>query len=878
MSYLFEEINSAIKFGVKKEVPDFIYEGLSEKIKLRDYQIEALKYFLVYDEGTLQKNKQIWTLFHMATGSGKTVMIAALILYYYQKGYRHFLFFVRNINIIDKTIDNLTNPNSKKYLFRNPLQIEGSIIKVNRVLNFQGNDGDAINICFTSNAGLQNSLGLTPQENSLSINDFEDNKVVMIADESHHLNAKTKNGYYTFEEDEDKSWESTATRAFRANKDNVLLEFTATCDLNNSYVKSKYEKLIVYNYPLSKFREDKYSKEIMSLPSTEDMLQRVFIALVVSEYRYKLFLNNKYDIKPIVMLKSKTITESTRFYEEFLEFLKHEFDYRYLETIKEASQGTEIINKAFEYFESENVSLENLAEEIKIHFAEEHCIPLNSVKGRISKDEAMLLNSLEDQSNPYRLIFVVDMLNEGWDVLNLFDIVRLYNERQGAHGKKEKVSKYTISEAQLIGRGARYFPFKVAEHQIENKRKYDTNQDNDLRICETLIYHCTTDSRYITEIRTALREIGLMNPTEPKRVELKLKDSFKREHFYKSGVFFTNDRIEKDRRDINELPNRLKSIAIEHKVISESGSLIEMFGDDIIKSTKSKSVTYKVKDLPEHVKTKAIRLFAQLSFKNLKEKFPNLSSTIEFMNSDKYLGDMLINYDLSYSQKPSNRDLLGGLSKLLAEISKYVSKIQVDYYGTTSFKEHNFKQHFGDVTRFIEVSSVPNGGEGFSQNDSSVSSIMRLDLTDADWYAYCDNFGTTEEKKFVKFFSNIVQRLNQSYEKVFLVRNERQVGIYDFDTGDRFEPDYLLFLSNSENGSDIYYQIFIEPKGDHLLEKDAWKEEFLRSINEQRIEYQVFLNNDRYKIWGLPFFNENNRLNEFSKEFDKVINGEKNAK
>ena len=41
-----------------------------------------------------------------------------------------------------------------------------------------------------------------------------------------------------------------------------------------------------------------------------------------------------------------------------------------------------------------------------------------------------------------------DMLNEGWDVLNLFDIVRLYETRQSGRGK---IAPYTIKEAQLIG-------------------------------------------------------------------------------------------------------------------------------------------------------------------------------------------------------------------------------------------------------------------------------------------------------------------------------------------------------------------------------------------------------------------------------------------
>lgn len=50
----------------------------------------------------------------------------------------------------------------------------------------------------------------------------------------------------------------------------------------------------------------------------------------------------------------------------------------------------------------------------------------------------------------YRAVFAVDKLNEGWDVLNLFDIVRLYETRDGKNGKP---GSGTIWEAQLIGRG-----------------------------------------------------------------------------------------------------------------------------------------------------------------------------------------------------------------------------------------------------------------------------------------------------------------------------------------------------------------------------------------------------------------------------------------
>ena len=163
-------------------------------------------------------------------------------------------------------------------------------------------------------------MNFYPSENGLSKSDFEDNKIVMIADESHHLNAETKQGNFYFDDEDDKSWEATTLNAFRANKDNVLLEFTATCDIKNPYVKSKYKDVIVFDYPLSKFREEKYSKDIISLPSTDDLLKRTVIALLISQYRYKLFQDNKYNIKPIIMMKSKKVSDSKAFYKEFHTF------------------------------------------------------------------------------------------------------------------------------------------------------------------------------------------------------------------------------------------------------------------------------------------------------------------------------------------------------------------------------------------------------------------------------------------------------------------------------------------------------------------------------------------------------------------------------
>jgi len=176
--YLYQELDVLKKVGLLEGVPQYIKANLNKNIVLRDYQKEAFRYFISYCESEdLRKNKQIHNLFHMATGSGKTVIMAGLILYFYMQGYRKFLFFVNQRNIIEKTKENFLNPSSNKYLFAENIELIGEYVPVKEVDNFAFYDKEAINICFTSTQKLH--MGLTFQEeNSPTIEDFEEDKVV----------------------------------------------------------------------------------------------------------------------------------------------------------------------------------------------------------------------------------------------------------------------------------------------------------------------------------------------------------------------------------------------------------------------------------------------------------------------------------------------------------------------------------------------------------------------------------------------------------------------------------------------------------------------------------------------------------------------------
>ena len=106
--FLHEQLEIAFNFGIPKpEMPESITQNLNPEFKLRSYQEDAFASFIHYYNNDLPgKEKPLHLLFNMATGSGKTLIIAGLILYLYEKGYRNFLFFVNSTNIIEKTKDN----------------------------------------------------------------------------------------------------------------------------------------------------------------------------------------------------------------------------------------------------------------------------------------------------------------------------------------------------------------------------------------------------------------------------------------------------------------------------------------------------------------------------------------------------------------------------------------------------------------------------------------------------------------------------------------------------------------------------------------------------------------------------------------------------
>lgn len=864
---LSEQIDAVAKFGLlKADIPDDIISNLSPKISLRPYQRIALERWLFYMDKYESRPKAPHLLFHMATGSGKTVLMAALILDLYRRGYRNFLFFVNSAQIIEKTKENFLNLASAKHLFASQVRIADKLVEIRAVDTFDAASDDAINVHFTTIQGLHTRMQ-DPKENSVTIEDFQNFKVAMISDEAHHLNAETKKALTKDEADDKASWEGTVSEIFNQHPHNMLLEFTATVDLTHDAIRTKYHDKILYDYSLRQFREDGYSKDIelrqADLPPAERMMQ----AIVLSQYRRKVAEVHGLHCKPVILMKSKTIKESAENEEIFTAMVAGLTGDR-LDELRAASEGDETLTQAFTFIMDErSMVASDFARELKGDFAPEKVVNVNNPKDLESRQ--IELNALEDRDNEIRVVFAVDKLNEGWDVLNLFDIVRLYDTRDG---KANKVGKTTMAEAQLIGRGARYFPF-IGPDQPDatpEKRKYDSAVEHPLRILEELHYHCSHNPKYIQDIRNALRETGMLDETA-RTVQLCLKDSFKKTSLYTNEFVWINDRVKNTRDDVRGLDAyKIDGYFTYPSLMTGRVTEASAFGGGQLMLKQSSiepiSKDFKLSDFGQTVLRFAMDANDFFHFSNLKNYFPRLASVSQFINSETYLGGAKVTVRGLREELDnlSARQKLDITLYVLRQIENDVKRESVDYVGTKEFKPFRICDRFTDRTLKLRIE----GETGLSWAESNVPGLDLIDLSSKDWHAYDDSYGTDQEKHFIRYMNDQTGRLRERYDDFYLLRNEKAVKLFDFKTGRAFEPDFVLFLRKKNEDTSMIWQLFIEPKGNQLRPKDDWKQDFLEQVRATARLETVFQGRD-YTVLGLPFFNEAGQTNaDFKSAFE----------
>lgn len=890
---LYEELEKS--YGSKniesQSIPAYITSNLNKE--LFAWQKRALQYFLCFEANETSPGRPTHLMFNMATGSGKTLVMGALILYYYQKGYNRFLFFVNQTSIVDKTENNFINKHHPKYVFCDKIVVNNQVVDIKPVEAFSANPV-GIEIKFTTIHQLYNDIHIE-KENQLTETELAKNKIVMLADEAHHLNANTaKIQQLDFNDElknnaprdlvEYKGWEKTVLKIKDNHYQNALLEFTATIP---DKARNKYKDKLITEFNLKDFLAAGYTKEINLVHSNLDKKERILLALTFQWCRH--LVAQKHGLahfKPVILFRSKTIEDSTKDHQEFLDTINNlsELDFAFLKDISARFENNKLLydmNKSrIEQIISAHLnqkdSYGDLVVFIRNNFQDKNVMITNSKTNKskteqTTQEQNTILNSLEDKNNSLRAIFTVMRLTEGWDVLNLFDIVRLYSGQDAGKDAsgKSKAGKSTIAEKQLIGRGVRYCPFDYLD-KLPNQRKFDDDITNEMRILEELYFHTDNDHRYISELKKELKKDGYIEDNKVIKV-FAVKPKIVNDVFYQETPVYINDRQNNPYKKANTLKAFKKNFNFSYTFsdleLTEETVLLGKPQDEVKKQIGSPKQLSNatVKDIDRHIFRKAINIKAAqagslFKFNNLRQELSIKS--IDDLQKDNFFGNchLEIKAKRNWELKDIPRKQVLQMSlDLLDYIGKEISRQSVNSVGS-DFRQAKFKDVFGTPKE-----KIINPKKEYP------------DVVLKSWYILDGFVGTSEERALIDFIEERIDQLQETCE-VYLMRNEEVYKIYSFDKGIGFCPDFLLFLKLKNDI--INYQVFIEPKGGQFRDseggfqksKEGWKEKFLERISEKygRSEHAFRMENGKYLLVGLPFFSSED-LVKFEKDWKRLI-------
>ncbi len=778
-------------------------------------------------------------MFEMATGSGKTLVMAGLILECYKQGYQNFIFFVNSTSILEKTKLNFIDSASSKYLFSEDININDENTEIKSINNLNESQTSTINIYFSTIQGLF-SLFTKAKENAITIEDLKDQKLVFLADEAHHLNTETKKKLSDAEFSEKRNWESVVKLALEQNKDNLLLEFSATIP-NEKSVKDKYKNLKVITYTLKEFSEDKFCKNIYSLSYENKELETRFLGACVSSL-YKELLAQHHNIenfKPCILFKSERIEDSKDNQECFNTFLEN-LSPLDLENFFNHSRNA-FFKDAKNFFDKQHYT-PNLAALLQTKFKKS--VQINTNNEKELEKSMLLLNSLEDRQNPKRVIFSVDKLNEGWDVLNLFDIVRL----------KNKVSqKDTTKDAQLIGRGARYYPFRYNDlkpSQIEfYQRKFDLF--NPLSALERLDYHAIYDSEFIAQLKKELQVLGLGFVNEKQTIPLTPTKNLK--CYYASNTKNKNKNLfNKDYTD--HVKVKLQSLHVPLFAFGVREKKVDFKEEN--KGDRTYYIPHTLDKIPLNYFLKALNL-KNLDFKTLKKAFKKHAFNNKVGFIERYISPLKTNFHKN--QKFDDNKILLKLAVYIIENLKDTLLKEQDKYDVSVLELKEFETH----------------------NRSLSASELEKDIPFYEWLLFKDmrKLDSDLEREFLDFINKHKEVLDKKFKEWCVLRNDRFTELKVFCNIENspyyvqgFEPDFILF-AKTHSDEFLGFTCYMEAKGEHLKHSNAWKEEFLEMLENAALKSH----NKKLDLKGLPFFTLKNSVvnSEFTTAFNQIFKDQK---
>ena len=845
------------------EIPKYISNNLIHT--LRPYQNEALNNYH-YTQTQIKPNPQ-HVLFNMATGSGKTDLMAALILYLYQdKNYTNFLFTVNTNSVLMKTKDNLINRDSKKYLFTDKIEIDGRLITIQEVERYPRiKQANTIYLKLATVQTISSDL-FTIKENTMGLTDYEQDPVAILADEAHHYSANTKS-----EKKAEHTWESAINKILdvRNNKSqkNLLLEFTATVAFDKETIYNKYRDKVVFRYPLSRFMDDGYSKQVKRIETSANDKEKMLNVVLLSQFR-KYYAQNENvtsKFKPIIMFKSAKVAVSKKANKTFNEIIAQLTVKNLLEFIKRQqlmdSNDNAALEIAYKYYLKNKSHLSKIISEIKHDFNPKNILNANDASGNmLEKGHYKALNTLESPNNFYRVVFAVAKLTEGWDVLNLYDIVRI-GEDAGTN------KNATMVEAQLIGRGARYYPFEISGKK-SYQRRFDKDPSNKQLILETLHYHTMNEPQYLKQLVAALKQIDLPTGKDSKNppIEIKVKSEFKATDVYCHGKIYYNESIDVP----DSYFDSIQKYGIDHKVDIQRnlnyGSREVNYSAD---SDNIETKTISVSKFDDRYIKKAIQKLAFYKFSNLKQYVPRIQSINEFIYGKNWLNakNLKLFLTVPVGFREINLTAEEILKVIVDLLQEYQVKIQSGYVkkrGTNNFIGYPIKEYLSDYNKRIPEYDTQTQFE-------KTQDIKVYSMKDDPFYVYDKAIVNQLEYQLIERIKAYVGSLKVKYGKaVYLLRMDEtmhresakseKLKLHQYQKNPKygihltgFQPDFILFL---EDTNDFYFQIFVESKGmsGELFRRELWKEELLLYMSKHHADMEFLDDKNNIRISGLKFY------------------------
>lgn len=845
MNEIIEINNNNLVLEVKREQPYFLKEWedfLDLLCFEREYQkesiIKIITYLTQYNsteelfKENFKENSEIQKLFNqkeedflnqiqlrreglsanidIATGGGKSYVMFGVSQIMISEGYVDKVLLLCPSTTIEKGLKH-------KFLYLSTNEDLKNNIPSGRISSISIIDG---NSDFEIQSICIENIHSTYENTKSSLNDEELKKngrnMLVLNDESHHIyndisKEKNKNLKRNI-----KRWKELLLNKSYSFK--YILGFTGT-----PYIGNEYFNDIIFKYSLKKAVEEKKVKEIEYL-SDENISEKnkddnFEIYYQVHEHNQKRYPT----IKPISILITSDIKNA--------------------ENIK-----NKLINKLCRI---ENKDTNEINKKVLL------------ITSDSTEKERLLLDNVDESTNPVEWIVSVSMLTEGWDSKNVFQIIPM----------EERAFNSKLLIAQVLGRGLRKVPglkqtqkVKVLNHPSWDKKIHNLVKEIleiETKIVSSIVEENNDRYNFNIELHKLdfTKRKTLKDNTEKNKKEVNIQNVLEK------GVKLISDSIERKKKmtfsDINGKTSEMEIILI-NEYTTVDNLTEDIFNSFIAANAEAEKLNKEKTDLSS-LNGSVIKSFIKKSLETIQQ-----DSLVTSLNKQillKVFTDLMPKHSKSFALEKTTNGVNTFNTIDIGKSSLGISNFRTN---STIFYDEYFEKNYDISHSQIKIlkETVLND-EGDFPKKSSVKIDNRKNKTPLDVV-----FTSSKPEKL------FVTSLIDNYQMIDKWIKSRDIGFYEIEyllnkKQRNFNPDFIV----EKLEDNITYKIIIETKDDHdiSIENKVKNKYAIEYFNELNRVLEKSNSNVRYIFTFLSpssyqsFFNAIKNKSLFNKRFNSEI-------